>query len=82
MPKYTDADLAVIRLLRQQMGEPWETAKAAIIDQLPPGIDSDILGKFVDDSERPSIHINAYGVEPRFYAHRTSRRLLEFYPSK
>ncbi|MEM9258936.1 MAG: hypothetical protein AAGA62_04760 [Bacteroidota bacterium] len=82
MPKYTDADLVIIRLLRRHMGQPWETAKAAIIDQLPSGTNPDILGKFVDDSERPRIHINAFGVEPRFYAHRTSRRLLEFYPSK
>lgn len=82
MPQYSETDLAIIHLLRRHMGEPWATAKTAIIEQLPAGTDPAILGKFVDDSERPAIHINAYGVEPRFYAHRTSRRLLEFYPSK
>lgn len=82
MAKYSETDRIFIRLLREEMGRPWETAKANILAKLPADLDPSQLAKYVDDSPRPHIHINAYGVEPRFYAHRESRRLLEFYPSK
>ncbi|MEL6276322.1 MAG: hypothetical protein AAFQ37_02650 [Bacteroidota bacterium] len=84
MPNHSEAelDLIFIRLLRKHLGQPWEKAKVEILAALPEGIDPTLLAKYVDDSPQPSVNINAYGVEPRFYAHRTSRRLLEFYPSK
>ncbi|SER37138.1 hypothetical protein [Neolewinella agarilytica] len=84
MPKYIpdETDIIFIRLLRRHIGAEWSVAKAAILKQLPEGIDPERLSKYVDDSDHPHIHINAYGVEPRFYAHRTSKRLLEFYPTK
>lgn len=84
MPRYIpdETDIQFIRLLRKHMGSEWSVAKAAIIDSLPDGLNPDQLAKYVDDSDNPHIHINAFGVEPRFYAHRTSRRLLEFYPTK
>jgi len=78
----TELDLLFIRLLRKFLGKPWDQAKSAILESLPEGVDPKLIAKYVDDSEHPSINENAYGVEPRFYAHRTSRRLLEFYPSK
>lgn len=84
MPRYIpdETDIVFIRLLRRHMGSEWSAAKASILDQLPEGIDAERLSKYVDDSDHPCIHINAHGVEPRFYAHRTSKRLLEFYPTK
>ena len=81
MPKYTEEDLVYIRLLRRKMGEPWEEAKAWIIEQLPEGFDPEQIAKYVDERPEPGIHINAWGIEPRFYPHRTSKRLLEFYRS-
>lgn len=77
-----ETDLFLIRLLRAQIGKVWDDVKPAVIDALPDHVDPALLAKFVDESGRPHIHLNAYGVEPRFYAHRDSRRLLEFYPSK
>ena len=82
MPKYTEEDLVYIHLLRAEMGNPWVEAKPRIIARLPEGYAADLLDKFVDDRPDPGIHTNAYGVEPRFYPHRTSGRLLEFYRSK
>ena len=78
----TETDLLFIRLLRRELGAPWDEARTRILAALPEGTDGDLLRKYVDDSPTPCIHINDFGVEPRFYAHRTSRRLLEFYPSK
>jgi hypothetical protein len=77
-----ETDLFLVRLLRGYMGEVWEEVKPRIVAELPEHIDPALLDKFVDESVRPGIHLNAYGVEPRFYAHRDSRRLLEFYRSK
>ncbi|MEM9929263.1 MAG: hypothetical protein AAF840_05565 [Bacteroidota bacterium] len=79
MSDHTDQDLIYIHLLRQKMGTPWPEAKAWIIEQLPEGYDPELLGKFVDERPEPGIYTNEWGVEPRFYAHRTSKRLLEFY---
>ncbi|MCP9234793.1 hypothetical protein [Lewinella sp. JB7] len=79
MPEHTENDQIFIRLLRSQLGQEWTLAKAHILAQLPEHVDPAELGKYVDESAEPGIHINAWGVEPRFYAHRNSRRLLEFY---
>ena len=79
--KYDDRDMVYIHLLRREMGNLWADAKPRIIADLPPGYDSETLAKYVDDRDEPGIHINAYGIEPRFYAHRSSKRLLEFYRS-
>ncbi|MBB4080355.1 hypothetical protein GGR28_002989 [Lewinella aquimaris] len=79
MSDHTENDLIFIRLLRSQLGQEWSVAKPYILEQLPPHIDPKELGKYVDESDSPGIHINEWGVEPRFYAHRDSRRLLEFY---
>jgi hypothetical protein len=81
MPRYSPDDLILIRLLRNQLGEPWEKAKRRIIDRLPPHIEPELIEKWVDERPSPGIHINRFGVEPRFYPHRTSGRLLEFYRS-
>lgn len=75
-------DQLFIRLLRRHLGQVWLEAKPQIIAALPAEVDATLLDKYVDDSASPSVSENAYGVEPRFYAHRTSRRLLEFYRSK
>lgn len=77
-----ETDQLIIRLIRKQLGQEWAVAEPRILAQLPEDVDPALIGKFVDTSENPGIHINAFGVEPRFYAHRTSRRLLEFYPSQ
>ena len=80
MANYTEEeDLVYIRLLRSKLGAPWEEAKAWIIENLPEGHPPERLGKYVDDRPEPGIYTNEWGEEPRFYAHRTSRRLLEFY---
>jgi hypothetical protein len=83
-PPFNEADLdkLFIGLLRRHVGHEWSAAKPKIIAALPEDVDPARLAKYVDESDRPHIHLNEYGVEPRFYAHRTSRRLLEFYPSK
>ena len=81
-PTDPDLDALFVGLLRRHVGQEWDSAKAKIIAALPEGVDPALLARYVDDSERPTISKNAYGVEPRFYAHRESRRLLEFYPSK
>lgn len=78
----TAIDQLFIRLLRKHLGQLWQVAKPEIIAALPAGVDASLLDKYVDDSPSPSISVNAYGVEPRFYAHRISGRLLEFYRSK
>jgi hypothetical protein len=78
----TDLDDLFIGLLRRHVGQEWDSAKAKILAALPEDVDPSLLAKYVDDSARPTIDKNEYGVEPRFYAHRQSRRLLEFYPSK
>lgn len=77
-----ELDNLFIGLLRRHVGQEWHLAKPKIIAALPEDVDPALLAKFVDESDRPHIHLNDYGVEPRFYAHRISRRLLEFYPSK
>ncbi len=79
MPQFTEEDRIFIRLIRSHMGEEWSVAKPYILAHLPAGIDPALLAKYVDEREEPGIHINAWGVEPLFYAHRDSRRLLEFY---
>lgn len=81
-PVTPGSDRYFIRLIRPQLGEVWDEVKPKLIAQMPPEVDPGLLAKYVDESPRPSIHINSFGVEPRFYAHRNSRRLLEFYPSK
>ncbi|CAH0999191.1 hypothetical protein LEM8419_00488 [Neolewinella maritima] len=81
MPKYAPDDLVIIRLLRKYMGEEWSVVRPLIVAALPEHIDPALIGKWVDERPEPGIHINAYGVEPRFYPHRTSGRLLEFYRS-
>ena len=78
----SETDQMLIRLIRKQLGQEWSVAEPRILEALPTGLDPRLIKKFVDLSENPGIHINAFGVEPRFYAHRTSRRLLEFYPSQ
>ncbi len=78
----TTIDTLFIRLLRKQLGQIWEEAKPQIEAALPAEVDASWLARYVDDSDSPSISVNAFGVEPRFYAHRSSRRLLEFYKSK
>lgn len=78
----SEIDQQYIRLLRRHLGQLWEEAKPKIIEALPPDTDASRLAKYVDDSASPSVSVNAFGVEPRFYAHRHSRRLLEFYRSK
>ncbi len=82
MPDYTETDLTYIRLLRAEMGNPWVEAKPRILARLPEDLSADLIGKFVDERPEPGIYTNEYGVEPRFYPHRTSGRLLEFYRSK
>lgn len=77
-----EVDQLYIRLLRKHLGQLWEEAKPKIIAALPPEADASLLAKYVDDSASPTISVNKYGVEPRFYTHRHSRRLLEFYRSK
>ena len=79
MPAYDEKDREIIRLIRSQLGEEWSVARARILEQLPDNYDPNELGKFIDDRDEPGIHINAWGVEPRFYPHRHSKRLLEFY---
>lgn len=77
-----ELDLYFVRLIRPYLGKEWDQVKPLILQGLPEGVPAERLGKYVDDSPSPSITKNAFGVEPRFYAHRTSRRLLEFYRSK
>jgi hypothetical protein len=83
MPKanYTEEDLVYVRIIRTQIGKEWHIAKPWIINQLPEGYDPALIAKFVDERDSPGIHINAWGIEPRFYPHRNSKRLLEFYRS-
>lgn len=78
---YTENDLVYVRLIRSRIGEPWSEARQWVIDHLPEGFDPELIGKFVDERPEPGIYINKYGVEPRFYPHRVSGRLLEFYRS-
>ncbi len=79
MPKLTEEDLVYIRIIRSQLGEEWSSAKERILAALPEGYDPAKIAKYVDDRDEPQIHINEWGVEPRFYPHRDSKRLLEFY---
>lgn len=78
---YTEEDLVYVRLLRTEIGSLWAEAKPRIIKKLPEGFDAGLIGKFVDERPEPGIYINEYGIEPRFYPHRVSGRLLEFYRS-
>ncbi|MBC6993220.1 hypothetical protein QWY85_13775 [Neolewinella lacunae] len=82
MEQPSEEDLVYIRLLRKQLGQEWHLAREKVIAALPEGYDPEYIAKFVDDRPDPGIHINPYGVEPRFYPHRVTRRLLEFYRSK
>lgn len=79
--QYTEDDLVYVRIIRGQVGKPWEEARPAIVERLPEGYSEELLPKFIDTRPNPGIHINAWGLEPRFYTHRTSGRLLEFYRS-
>ena len=79
MPLQTEEDRIYTRLIRSQLGQKWEDAKPYILSRLPAGADPDLVAKYVDERAEPGIHINEWGVEPLFYAHRDSRRLLEFY---
>ena len=79
MSKLTEEDLVYIRIIRSQLGQVWSDAKPRILAALPKGYDPDKVAKYVDDRDEPGIHINEWGVEPRFYPHRASKRLLEFY---
>ena len=81
MPTYAPDDLVIIRLLRQYMGEEWHLVRPKIVAALPDHIDPELIEKWVDERPTPGIHINRFGVEPRFYPHRVSGRLLEFYRS-
>ncbi len=78
---YTEDDLVYVHLIRREIGAPWSEARQRVIDGLPEGFDPELIGKFVDERPNPGIYINEYGIEPRFYPHRTSGRLLEFYRS-
>ncbi|TXF86657.1 hypothetical protein FUA23_19325 [Neolewinella aurantiaca] len=78
---YTEEDLVYVRLIRREIGNLWSEARQRVIDNLPEGSDPELIGKYVDERPEPGIYINEYGVEPRFYPHRTSGRLLEFYRS-
>ena len=79
---YTETDRRYLRIIRSRLGDPWEEARPRIVAELNrQGLDPDLIPKFVDERDAPGIHINAYGFEPRFYPHRTSKRLLEFYRS-
>ncbi|MEM6878040.1 MAG: hypothetical protein AAF544_05755 [Bacteroidota bacterium] len=82
MDTSNENDIILIRIIRSQIGRPWTEAKDNILNRLPEHIDPGIIDKFIDQRDNPGIYINAYGVEPRFYLHRISKRLLEFYPSK
>ncbi|NJB84379.1 hypothetical protein GGR26_000124 [Lewinella marina] len=75
----TEEDRDFIRIIRSQLGEEWSVARERILARLPDHLDPDLLGKYVDERAEPGIHINKWGVEPRFYPHRASKRLLEFY---
>ena len=75
----TEEDQLYIRIIRSQLGEEWSVAEPRILARLPEGADPELINKYVDTRADPGIHINAWGVEPRFYTHRTTRRLLEFY---
>ncbi|PPK88103.1 hypothetical protein CLV84_1067 [Neolewinella xylanilytica] len=79
MANYTEEDRELIRLIRSELGAEWPAAKARILERLPAGVDPELIGKFVDEREEPGIYVNEWGVEPRFYPHRDSKRLLEFY---
>lgn len=79
MPQLTEEDKEYIRIIRSQLGEEWPEARERILARLPEHLDPEQLGKYVDEREEPGIHINEWGVEPRFYPHRVSNRLLEFY---
>jgi hypothetical protein len=83
MPKanYTEEDLVYVRLIRSQIGHEWHLAKPWIIERLPESADPALIAKYVDERPSPGIHINKWGIEPRFYPHRKSKRLLEFYRS-
>jgi len=79
MTDQKEIDLLFTRAIRPHIGEEWHLAKPKIIAKLPEGTDPSLIARYVDDSDQPSVNLNAYGVEPRFYAHRDSKRLLEFY---
>lgn len=78
---YTERDLVYVRLIRHEIGTPWVEARVRVIEKLPEGFEPGLIGKFVDERPEPGIYINEYGIEPRFYPHRVSGRLLEFYRS-
>jgi hypothetical protein len=78
---YTEADLVYVRLIRPEIGTLWSESRQRVVDNLPEGADPELIEKYVDERPNPGIHINKYGVEPRFYPHRVSGRLLEFYRS-
>ncbi|NJC26760.1 hypothetical protein [Neolewinella antarctica] len=75
-------DLIFTRAIRPSIGEEWHVAKPRIIARLPAEVDAALLDRYVDDSASPSINLNSYGVEPGFFAHRDTKRLLEFYRSR
>jgi hypothetical protein len=77
-----EVDLIFVRAIRPSIGEEWHLAKARIIARLPEEVDAALLDRYLDDSASPSVNLNRYGVEPRFFAHRSSKRVLEFYRSK
>ena len=79
---YTEEDLRYVRIIRREVGAPWAEARPRIVARLEAeGLDPALIPKFVDERDSPGIHVNEYGLEPRFYPHRTSKRLLEFYRS-
>lgn len=78
---YSEEDLVYVRLIRREIGSFWSEARQRVVDGLPADADPELIGKYVDERPNPGIYINEYGVEPRFYPHRVSGRLLEFYRS-
>lgn len=79
---YTAEDIRYVRHLRTLIGKHWPTARPALAEILrAEGLDPNLIPKFVDERPEPGIHINEWGMEPRFYPHRTSKYLLEFYRS-
>ena len=79
---YTEQDIRYLRHLRPFIGTHWPDSRAKLVVKLEAdGLDPDLISKFVDERDEPGIHINGWGMEPRFYPHRDSKYLLEFYRS-
>lgn len=76
-----ETTLIFFRTIRPFMAMEWHLARPLIIAALPDTVDPDTLDRYIDDSDRPSVSINKYGVEPKFFVHKDSKRLLEFYRS-